>query len=135
MSVKTATIALQRGFTTLETTCLSCGKETSREYLYTLDHGVCGACAKRIAEKYDLEHSGAMEFVDAQSPLRKSPIPQELRWKIFERDGFACRQCGVTGVELTIDHIKARAKGGSDDEENLQTLCRPCNGSKGARDV
>lgn len=43
-----------------------------------------------------------------------------------------CEQCGCN-EDLTIDHIKPRSKGGSDDPSNLRTLCRMCNSKKGNR--
>lgn len=50
---------------------------------------------------------------------------------IYKRDGHHCLNCG--GDEnLTIDHILPRALGGQDDRSNYQTLCAPCNASKGA---
>ena len=33
-----------------------------------------------------------------------------------------CRHCGAAAT--TVDHIKARAFGGSDEEANLQSLCK-----------
>lgn len=59
-------------------------------------------------------------------------IPGELRWAIFERDGYACGWCG-SRRDLTVDHIHPVSLGGLDDPTNLQTLCRSCNCSKGAR--
>lgn len=56
----------------------------------------------------------------------------ELRYKVFERDGFACKNCGETGC-LTVDHIVPVKLGGSNELGNLQTLCLFCNSSKGAR--
>lgn len=50
---------------------------------------------------------------------------------MFERDKYRCVNCG-THLNLSIDHIHPFSKGGSDDESNLQTLCRSCNSSKGA---
>ena len=35
------------------------------------------------------------------------------------------------GIELTKDHIMPKSKGGSDELDNLQTLCGPCNFKKG----
>ena len=37
------------------------------------------------------------------------------------------------GVEIlfTKDHVVPRARGGSNDQSNLQTMCQPCNTSKG----
>lgn len=55
----------------------------------------------------------------------------ELRFMIFSRDGWKCVQCSK-GNSLSIDHIIPVAKNGSDELENLQTLCRSCNSKKGA---
>lgn len=52
--------------------------------------------------------------------------------RIGERDGFRCRVCG-TDRTLTVDHVIAVANGGTDDDDNLQLLCRSHNSSKGAR--
>ena len=49
---------------------------------------------------------------------------------ILERDGFRCVVCGrgkKDGVELVVDHIKPRDKGGTNDIENGQTLCMEHN--------
>lgn len=55
----------------------------------------------------------------------------ELRAHVLRRDG-KCRACGAT-EDLTLDHIIPRSKGGTDDEENLQALCRSCNSGKNNR--
>lgn len=54
----------------------------------------------------------------------------ELRNAIFERDGYKCVICGRTareGVELHVDHILPKDKGGQATFENGQTLCSICN--------
>jgi len=48
---------------------------------------------------------------------------------VFDRDKGRCRMCG-RNENLHIDHIIPRARGGSDDLENLWLLCRECNLSK-----
>jgi 5-methylcytosine-specific restriction endonuclease McrA len=48
---------------------------------------------------------------------------------VFARDGHRCVACG-SSENLTVDHILARALGGSDALWNLQTLCGPCNTAK-----
>lgn len=61
---------------------------------------------------------------------RRGYIPKELREAIFKRDNYTCQRCGVKeawNVQLQIDHIFPVSKGGSDDPENLQTLCANCN--------
>ena len=54
------------------------------------------------------------------------------RNEIFERDGWSCRECGAVD-RLEVDHILPITRGGSDDIDNLQTLCKPCNCRKGNR--
>lgn len=56
-------------------------------------------------------------------------VSKELREYIFSRDGNQCLKCGAH-EQLTIDHIKPLAKGGDNDSDNLQTLCKRCNSSK-----
>jgi hypothetical protein len=73
--------------------------------------------------------------VDVRAPERapgRKTIGQARRMRIFERDGFQCKRCGVQ-KDLTVDHIWPVSRGGSDDDDNLQTLCRRCNTSKGAK--
>lgn len=62
----------------------------------------------------------------------KSRISRTNRLKIYERDGHQCLRC-ETKKNLTIDHIKPLSKGGTNDLNNLQTLCKSCNLKKGSR--
>lgn len=63
---------------------------------------------------------------------QRSKIPPVVRGEVYARDGFACLHCGAK-TNLTLDHIHPWSLGGSDEIDNLQTLCRPCNSRKGAR--
>lgn len=63
---------------------------------------------------------------------RRRKIPAHTRTLVYARDGYRCRHCGTT-EDLTIDHIFPWSEGGTDDEANLQTPCRPCNSRKGAK--
>lgn len=62
----------------------------------------------------------------------RNEIPKALWWEILERDDFRCQHCGVRRF-LTVDHIIALDNGGTNEPENLQTLCRNCNSRKGNR--
>lgn len=71
---------------------------------------------------------------------RKRGLKREKRDRIFRRDGWACCYCGRSVItkalkleDLTLDHIKPRSKGGSDEYNNLCTACRDCNQIKGDR--
>ncbi len=69
------------------------------------------------------------------------------RRALLERDGLNCQECGVemkvdmeTGqidIKLskgaTIDHIRPKSQGGTNQLENLQLLCKQCNNQKGSR--
>jgi hypothetical protein len=61
-------------------------------------------------------------------------VSEADRQRIFDRDGRACVECGATD-RLSLDHIVPRSKGGTDDDDNLRTLCVRCNSSKSNRDA
>ena len=49
------------------------------------------------------------------------------REEIFKRDKYTCQVCDRIGGELELDHIINVARGGTDDDHNLQTMCNPCH--------
>jgi hypothetical protein len=71
---------------------------------------------------------------EREIPLDTQPISQSLRAKILWRDRSRCKMCGATpnedGVKLHIDHKIPRDWGGTNDEENLWSLCDNCNQGK-----
>jgi len=56
---------------------------------------------------------------------------RKIRKRILQRDGYTCQHCG--GEANSVDHIVPRSLNGGDDDWNLQSLCTPCNSSKGGR--
>lgn len=65
------------------------------------------------------------------TPLKRKRgvLPQGLRHLVFKKSNFKCVQCGVSKKEssLHIDHILPLSRGGTDELDNLQILCRECN--------
>jgi hypothetical protein len=59
----------------------------------------------------------------------------EVREYLLEKWGRACSYCGITGVPLQVEHIQARANGGTDRVSNLCLACEPCNLAKGTQDI
>jgi regulator of replication initiation timing len=81
-----------------------------------LNYKICPYCGEQLSEREG-----------------RQPIPRQLRHEVFVRDGYRCRECGASvedGATLEIDHILPVAKGGTNDIDNLQTLCKECNRAK-----
>ncbi len=58
-----------------------------------------------------------------------------LRYQILDRDRFACVDCGTPragGVRLEVHHVKWVSRGGSNDRDNLVTLCNACHAGRHA---
>ena len=49
------------------------------------------------------------------------------RSAILHRDNYTCQCCGKKNCRLEVHHIKFKSNGGTDDEENLITLCKECH--------
>ena len=67
------------------------------------------------------------------SPQSDSPsrhIPQDVKNAVWQRDGGRCRQCAAD-TYLEFDHEIPFSKGGASTFNNIQLLCRKCNGEKG----
>jgi predicted RNase H-like nuclease (RuvC/YqgF family) len=64
----------------------------------------------------------------------KIPVSKLMRQLVLERDNYTCLACG-TKKNLTLDHIIPRSRGGSNDINNLQVLCKHCNLAKGVNQV
>ena len=49
------------------------------------------------------------------------------RKAVLHRDNYTCQYCGKKNCRLEVHHVKFRSNGGTDDEENLITLCKECH--------
>lgn len=78
--------------------------------------------------------------------LLETPLPRPkriaigagLRFDILSRDRYKCQLCGLMAeddVELEVDHKIPVAKGGTNDPDNLWTLCTTCNSGKSDKDL
>lgn len=83
--------------------------------------------------------------LDVASPARPEGVTKRrqtprqpdlrLRFRVLQRDRFTCCSCGVSpatvpGTVLHVDHKTPWSGGGETVEENLHTLCEPCNQGK-----
>lgn len=69
----------------------------------------------------------------AKAILRKSQrqIESSVQWRVFKRDGYACRYCGADNVPLTVDHLVLWESGGPSTPDNLLASCKKCNKTRG----
>lgn len=60
-----------------------------------------------------------------------------FRFELLKRDGFRCHYCGrrAPDVELHVDHIIPRSKGGSNSPDNLIAACAECNLGKSNQEL
>jgi 5-methylcytosine-specific restriction endonuclease McrA len=109
--------------------CDFCESDDGRPTLYwpKKDFDLCNECILRLYKEY----LSAASPVDIEPTITVSrmAIPEELRNRVYKRDGYKCRHCNATEY-LTIDHIFPFIKGGKTEEANFQTLCRSCNSKK-----
>lgn len=63
---------------------------------------------------------------------RRAPL---TRRALFRRDANLCLYCGKQyhEVDLTIDHVTPRSRGGRHSWQNVASACRRCNAHKGDR--
>lgn len=85
--------------------------------------------ANQLAKELKLRRQ---HWLSPETRYARRPIPNDLRQRVYERDGHRCVFCG-SAADLTIDHIVPVSKGGANNLENLCALCWPCNNQKRAR--
>lgn len=49
------------------------------------------------------------------------------RKAVLHRDNYTCQCCGKKNCQLQTHHIIFRSRGGTDDENNMITLCKECH--------
>ena len=63
-------------------------------------------------------------------PSNNRYIPKSVRQRVLIRDEYRCVKCS-SQKDLQFDHNVAVANGGSNEEDNVQVLCKICNLRKG----
>lgn len=89
---------------------------------------ICYECLTKLNN----ENDGPENEIDPKIIITRLIIPENTRNKIFDRDNNQCVFCG-SQENLSLDHIIPFSRGGRTIEENLQTVCKPCNSKKGSK--
>lgn len=110
------------------------------DHLATVTGKPASQRGRRVRDLYPLFH---IEKAPGRAPryelkARKAPLPpdkpldRKLRAQVLQPQ--RCAMCGRTpledSVKLDVDHKLPREWGGTNDIENLQPLCKDCNGGK-----
>jgi len=82
-------------------------------------------CSQCLSDLY-FEHVSGIDKSTEDIFVKRAIITEDVRNKIYKRDGRKCVECGATS-SLCLDHKIAFSKGGKTDETNLRTLCSHCN--------
>jgi 5-methylcytosine-specific restriction endonuclease McrA len=103
--------------------CPDCSRE------FPADMKRCPVCTRE--RKRDRKQQLIVQKKRADSIRKK--ISKAKRQRVYDRDHNRCLACS-SPWDLTLDHILPLYLGGTNDEDNLQTLCGSCNSAvKGSR--
>ena len=84
----------------------------------------CPGCTREHQRRRDLERGSAAQR-GYGADWRK------VRATILARDSHSCFWCG--GPATSVDHVVPKARGGSDDPDNLVASCGRCNSARGGQ--
>lgn len=105
---------------------VSAGGNSSQVTAITMDSRVIDSLIEVLSERIRFRKSAAGQ---------RALMTARLRQFIKERDGYACKYCGVSvdaepHLLLEVDHVIPISRGGLTTPGNLQTLCWRCNRAK-----
>jgi len=86
----------------------------------------------KTAQGVVMKIPAVMKLVKLIRTLYKTRVPFSKK-NVMIRDGFKCVYCGKEKVNLTIDHVLPKSRGGKSSFENCVTSCKDCNNDKGHR--
>ena len=58
----------------------------------------------------------------------------KIRERVLLRDEYTCRGCGRVSSSLEVDHVVPLHLGGSESDENRQSICVECHEAKSERE-
>ena len=90
--------------------------------------------ALKIHDKYYKEAEPVIKITKKKSKYSQDKEMYRRQFKqnrliVLVLDGQKCRECGSTD-RLHVHHVKEKSKGGTNDINNLITLCNDCHKEK-----
>ena len=93
------------------------------------------ACINRILHAKRHGNDAATHQPNFKTPdgIPEREPSEEIKERVKSRDHFRCLCCGYgkQRPQLQVDHISPSYHGGNNHFDNLQTLCKVCNGPNG----
>jgi len=94
-----------------------------------------GNCRGLVVLAIGLGIVEAFSGATAPAAKRSRSIPQDVKIAVAVRDEGLCQHCGTSTGPMQYDHVIPYSMGGDNSVENIQLLCRRCNGAKSNRYV
>lgn len=109
-------------------------KQEKSDFVSNYFENLCEYMEKGKVTRKQMKSGSKLKKKKTPKKKRKS-ISKSIRHEVFKRDNYKCVECGATKEKtvLHIDHIIPVFQGGSDELDNLQTLCEACNLAKSNR--
>lgn len=109
------------------------GGEQARLEVLNLTHKEWGQFIRQSDTMETEVLAQASDGTLAKVILRKSQrqIEAAVQWRVWRRDGCACRYCGRNDTPLTVDHLVCWEEGGPSIEANLVAADKSCNKRRG----
>lgn len=121
--------------------CIECGKEFPR--IRISKPKFCSDLCRKTSASRKSSGENNYFYKDGSSKLKKTYRGEQwniIRLQVFQRDNFTCQECGVHCMSrvdsermknfsrtIQCHHITPYHKDGSNELENLITLCLPCH--------
>lgn len=129
--------------------CALCDDEIRQSFtgepcLIFKEKAICSNCyvslAKEVYQMAGAGDGGLIHLIyksclsSSHNRSKRKLVPQYVKTlkHLLHKYNFMCVRCS-SEENLTIDHIFPVSRGGSDDVENLQILCKSCNSKKGSK--
>ena len=74
---------------------------------------------------------GSKFFAIERHKNLKARLKEDIKFEF----NHCCAYCGSNSKRLSLDHVNAESKGGTDSWKNLVPACVKCNASKGSKNL
>lgn len=89
---------------------------------------------QRLAPRLATANTGrlaTLQTAAGATPRIRGDTWMAIRRRVLLRDRYTCQGCGLVRSDHEIDHRVPLEQGGSNNDDNLQSLCRTTDGHEG----